>query len=55
MFVSLTRVCVVYIVKEVMSIPGLSQLICVARKKKTCAQALQKESCVAYVESGANS
>ena len=51
----LTRVCVVYVVKEVTSSGGLSQLMGVARKI-THAQALQtsqqKESCVAYVETG---
>ena len=40
MFVSLTRVCIVYVVKEVALFPGLGQLMSVARKR-TCAQALQ--------------
>ena len=56
MFVSLARVCVVYVVKEVTSFPVLGQLMGVARKR-TSAQALQlyRESCVAYVETGTNS
>ena len=32
MFVSLARLCVVYVVKEVASFPGLGQLMGVARK-----------------------
>ena len=57
MFVSPTRVCVVYVVKEVTSFPGgyrVGQLMGVARKR-TRDQAQQKESCVAYVETGTNS
>ena len=54
MLVSLTRLCLVYVVKEVTSFQGLSQLMGMARKKKTRAQALD-ESCVAYVETGTNS
>ena len=48
MFVSPTRVCVVYVVKEVTSFPGgggLGQLMGVARKR-TRDQLQQKESCV---------
>ena len=33
MFVSLARLCVVYVVKEVASFPGLGQLMGVARKR----------------------
>ena len=40
MFVSLTRVCVVYVVKEVTSFRGLGQLMGVARNR-TRARALQ--------------
>ena len=53
MFVSLTQLCVVYVVKEVMSFRRLSQLMGMAQKK-THAQALD-ESCVVYVETETNS
>ena len=43
MFVSLTRVCVVYVVKEVTSFRGLGQLMGVARNR-TRARALQSIS-----------
>ena len=55
MFVSPTRVCVVYVVKEVTSFPGgLGQLMGVARKRTRdqALHTLQKESCV---ETGTNS
>ena len=54
MFVSLMRVCIVYVVKEVTSFQGLGQLMGVERKR-TRARDQQKESCVAYVETGTNS
>ena len=58
MFVSPTRVCVVYIVKEVTSFPGLElalgQLMGVVCKRMRD-QHQQKESCVGYVETGTNS
>ena len=50
----LTRVCIVYVVKEVTSFRGLGQLMGVARKR-TRAQPVQTSSCVAYVETGTNS
>ena len=50
----LTRVCVVYVVKEVTSFWGLGQLMGVVRKR-TRAQAVQTSSFVAYVETGTNS
>ena len=46
MFVSLTRVCIVYVVKVVTSFPraqALGQLMGLARKR-TSAQALQKKA-----------
>ena len=54
MFVSLTRVCVVYLVEKVTSFPGRGQLMGVARKR-THARAHQKESCAAFVETRTNS
>ena len=57
MFVSLTRACVVYVVKEVTSFLGeLGQLMGVVCKR-TRAQALQTSTkkVVAYIESGTNS
>ena len=44
MFVSL--ICVVYVVKEVTTFPGARSI---NGRKRMRAQALQKESCVAYV------
>ena len=62
MFVSLTRVCVVYVVKEVALFRGLSQLMGMARNR-TCAQTPQtsrkkeRKLFVAYmyIETGTNS
>ena len=54
MFVSLARVCVVYVFKEVASFRGLGQLMGVAHDR-THTRDQQKESCVAYVETGTNS
>ena len=56
---SLTRVCVVYVVKEVASFRGLGQLMGVARNR-TRARALQlrpaeRKLLVAYAETGTNS
>ena len=55
MFVSLMRVCVVYVVKELRHSRGLGQLMGVVRKRTRSSQ--QKESCVAYmyIETGTNS
>ena len=45
MFVSLARVCIVYVVKEVTSSGGLGQLMGAVRKR-TCARATdQQEEC----------
>ena len=57
--VSLTQVCVVYVVKEVTSFRGLGQLMCVARNR-TRARALQtrpaeRKLLVAYIETRTNS
>ena len=49
----LTRICVVYVVKEVTSFRGLGQLMGVTRKER--ALQLQQKLCVAYVETGTNS
>ena len=50
--------CVVYIVEEVASLRGLSQLMGVTRNK-TCTRDLQtrrkKEAFIVYVQTGANS
>ena len=50
--------CVVYIVEEIASLQGLSQLMGVARNK-TCTRDLQtrrkKEAFIVYVQTGANS
>ena len=57
MFVSLMRVCVVYVVKEVMSFLGLSKLMGVAHKR-TLARALQtsrKKAAWSYIETRTNS
>ena len=50
----LTRVCVVYVVKEVTSFRGLGQLMGVARKR-TRALSLQTSRKIVYVETGTNS
>ena len=53
MFVSLARVCVVYLVKELRHSRVLGQLMDVVHKRtRTQALVEQKESCVAYVETG---
>ena len=57
MFVSPTRVCVVYVVKEVTSFPGARSINGRGAKKNARSSSThqQKESCVAYVETGTNS
>ena len=57
MFVSLTQVCIVYVVKKLRHSRGLGQLMGVARKRNACSSSTnqQKESCVAYVETRTNS
>ena len=55
------RVCVVYVVKEVTSFPGLGQLMGVARKRTRALQSTDKSrrkkavALLAYVETGTNS
>ena len=45
MFVSLARVCVVYVVKDVTFSGGLGQLMGVARKRSRAQATDQKEEC----------
>ena len=55
--VSPTRVCVVYVVKEVTSFPGARSINGRGAKKNARSSSThqQKESCVAYVDTGTNS
>ena len=54
MFVTTYALCVVYIVRELRHSRGLGQLMGVAHNTMHT-RAEQKESCVAYVETGTNS
>ena len=56
MFVSLIRVCVIYLVKEV-AFRGAQSINGRGIQKNACSSSTdqQKESCVAYVETGTNS
>ena len=57
MFVSPMRVCVVYVVKKVTSFPGAQSINGHGAKKNARSSSThqQKESCVAYVDTGTNS